>query len=35
MASGVVIDGWIGCIISVVILKAGLEMLLDTLSSAS
>ena len=33
MASGVVIDGWIGCIISVVILKAGLEMLLDTLSS--
>ena len=33
MASGVVIDGWIGCIISVAILKAGLEMLLDTLSS--
>ena len=33
MASGYVIDGWIGCVISVVILKAGLEMLLDTLSS--
>lgn len=28
-----VIDGWIGAVISLVILKAGLEMLLDTLSS--
>ena len=33
MTTSYVIDGWIGCVISVVILKAGLEMLLDTLSS--
>ena len=33
MTSGYVIDGWIGCVISLVILKAGLELLLDTLSS--
>ncbi len=33
LTSGYVIDGWIGCVISLVILKAGLELLLDTLSS--
>lgn len=33
MFSGHVIDGWIGAIISLAILKAGLEMLMDTLSS--
>lgn len=33
MTTGYVLDGWIGAIISLVIIKAGLEMLLDTLSS--
>lgn len=33
MFTGVVLDGWIGAVISLVIIKAGLEILLDTLSS--
>lgn len=33
MISGYVIDGWIGAIISIAILKAGIEMLMETLSS--
>ena len=33
MATEYVIDGWIGALISLAIIKAGLEMLLDTLSS--
>lgn len=33
MFTGHVIDGWIGALISIAILKAGLEMLMDTLSS--
>ena len=33
LVGALVIDGWIGCVISLVILKAGLELLLDTLSS--
>ncbi len=33
MTTGYVLDGWIGAVISLVILKAGLELLLDTLSS--
>ncbi|MBR5792439.1 MAG: cation transporter [Ruminiclostridium sp.] len=31
--TGYVIDGWVGAIISIAILKAGLEMLMDTLNS--
>ena len=33
MFTGYVIDGWVGALISIAILKAGLEMLMDTLSS--
>lgn len=33
MSTGYVIDGWIGALISLAILKAGIEMLMDTLSS--
>ena len=33
MTTGRVIDGWVGAIISLVILKAGLEILMDSLSS--
>lgn len=33
MTTGYVLDGWIGAIISLVIIKAGVEMLMDTLSS--
>ena len=33
MFTGYVIDGWVGALISIAILKAGLEMLMDTLNS--
>ena len=33
MFTGYVIDGWVGALISIAILKAGLEMLMETLSS--
>ncbi len=33
MTTGRVLDGWIGAVISLVIIKAGVEMLLDTLRS--